>query len=278
MANVQTFQARTLVANNGTGKLNVFQARPLVAYNVPSAGVNVTSASLQVGIRRTANIEVSQARVLAAVRGRAENPKLKAWTFTLDTHQFYVLRLGDGKTLLFDLTTGQWSWWSSGTSERWRASTGFNWDSPGELAYLYGSNILVGDDTYGHVWFLDPEQGYDESPTIDGLNVSFPRAVTAQMVVDRRNTLPVYEVYLSASAGYPALTGSSVTLYYSDDVGNTYVSAGTLEPTDMAYTQEFAWRSLGIVREPGRLFRIEDDGAFARINGLDVAYGAAAAQ
>lgn len=270
MADAQAFQARALVANNGTGELDVFQLRTLAAYNVPSDAVYLTSARMVAGIRQAAAIRVDQARILAAVRGRTENPKLKAWTFTLDGHVFYVLRLGDDKTLLFDTQTGQWSWWSSGTSDRWRASIGFNWDSPEDLAYLCGSNVIVGDDTYGHLWFLDPQQGYDDSPTVDELNVSFPRVATAQLTTARRETIPIFEVYLVASAGYPALDGSTVTLSYSDDAGNTYIDAGSQTPLAGEYVQEFAWRSLGLVTDPGRLFRLEDDGAFARIDGLDI--------
>lgn len=266
-----------LTGNFRSHGVKALLGRSLVAYNVPSKSINSTLGTAVVAFRQTASINVTQARVLAAIRGKTENPKLTAWTFTLDGHAFYVLRLGDGKTLVYDLSTEQWSWWTSETSIRWRASTGMNWRSSGDVAHAFGSNVIVGDDTYGHLWFLDPEQGYDNSTNIVDMNpVSFPRVATGQMIARTRKPVPVYEVYLTASGGYPQTVAPTVELSYSDDVGNTYVTAGTYTVEDGNYGQEFAWRSLGLVYPPGRLFRITDTGAFARIDGLDISDGTGA--
>jgi hypothetical protein len=42
----------------------------------------------------------------------------------------------------------------------------------------------------------------------------------------------------------------------------------TVTPSD--YSQEFAWRSLGLIRAPGRMFELSDNGAAVRIDGLDI--------
>jgi hypothetical protein len=58
-------------------------------------------------------LRVPQADVLAYVRGRIQNPKLRAWTFTLDGHDFYVLRLGMDLTLVYDVYSEQWMDWDA---------------------------------------------------------------------------------------------------------------------------------------------------------------------
>jgi hypothetical protein len=39
------------------------------------------------------------------------------------------------------------------------------------------------------------------------------------------------------------------------------------------FTKEVRWRSLGLMRAPGRLFEIVDSGTTVRIDGLDVDVG-----
>ena len=91
------------------------------------------------------------------------------------------------------------------------------------------------------------------------------------MTVRGRNAIPVYSVDLTASLGDPSLENNTVTLEYSDDQGHTYLTADEPHVAEAGnYAQEFSWHSLGQVRAPGRLFRLTDDGAFARIDSLDV--------
>lgn len=247
------------------------QAISIVAYNIPAPEINVTYGSAYAVYHRGKRISVQQATTLAVVRGRIGNPKLRAWSYTLDGHDFYVLKLGTtGKTLVLDLTTQQWSAWSNSTSPNWRASIGMNWRSSGTVPSNYGSNVVVGDDSYGVLWVLDPEQGTDDALLSED-QVTFPRIATGQMITRDRNFIPIYSVELIASLGAPALTPTSVTLEYSDDQGNTYtVADSSIEIEEGNYDQELEWRSLGLVRSPGRLFKITDYGAFARIDGLYV--------
>ena len=94
----------------------------------------------------------------------ASKPQARVWTFSLDGHDFYVLRLGDSETLVYDLYSEQWVDWANFQKEFWRANNGQNWAGASKLAYTYGSDVVVGDDTYGLLWFLDPEQPYDQDP------------------------------------------------------------------------------------------------------------------
>ena len=241
----------------------------LVAFNVPALNLEATSGEVNVAFRQLSPISVTQASTMAVARGRIYNPKLKAWAFNLDSHTFYVLKLADDKTLLYDLLTQQWSWWASPDVNYLRTTLGMNWKTSGSNAFDHGSNIVAGDDTYGILWMLNPEQGYDESPRYQ-TPMPFQRVVTGQIVGKGRMTIPAYQTYLTGNNGEPAYDLAPVTLSYSDDAGKSFVSAGTLTVETGNYEQEFAWRSLGLIKAPGRLYRIEDDGAFAQINDLTV--------
>jgi hypothetical protein len=244
----------------------------MVAYNIPADYINAAQAGAWAAFRQSSTMRATNTGVLAVARGTIDNPKLKAWTFTLDGHDFFVLKLGTGrKTLVYDLSTGQWSHWSSNSQEHWRASEGMNWVSSGSNPNDYGSNVVVGDDSYGLLWILDPEYGIDQGLLSSLDDVTFPRVATGQATAKSRQFIPVYNVTLEASRGQPALTANTVTLSYSDDQGNSYVTADqdiTVVAGD--YAQEYRWLSLGHMKAPGRLFKIEDNGAFARIDALDV--------
>ena len=77
-----------------------------------------------------------------------------------------------------------------------------------------------------------------------------------------------FSVELIGSSGkqidYDDLT--SVTLYTSDDKGESYVDQGTVNITPSDLDRRVQWRSLGSFTTPGRLFKFVDYGALARID------------
>jgi len=190
-----------------------------------------------------------------------DNPRLRAWTFTLDGHDFYVLRLGDTKTLVYDVSSEQWMDWASWEKDYWRASLGANWVGGTALADTWGSNVIVGDDTFGLLWFLDPDQGFDEHPDY-AIDVDMPieHIAMAQMPMRGRDVLPCNVVYLTADNSGPTFTGAAVTLSISDDAGKTFWDADTITIEVGNVEQEFNWYSLGQIGTPGRLFKIVDNG------------------
>lgn len=256
---------------SGGGELLATKSTALTVYNIPTENIRATKALVFSVETESPEMTATKATVLAVIRGRIDNPKLVSWAYTLDGHDYYVLRLGsEGKTLVFDLATGQWSWFSTDGTQRWRPNIGMNWISSGNLPATYGSNVIVGDDSYGALYILDPEKGMDDQLLVDEER-SFPRVATGQMVSKDRNFIPIFSVDLSASFGMPVLEDNTVSLEYSDDAGHTYVNAdATFTAVEGDYNQEFTWRSLGRAGPPGRLFRITDDGAFARIDALTV--------
>jgi hypothetical protein len=271
---IQAPQAGVIATfDQASQQLRVTQAFPLAVYNVPAEEVRVTYGDAHVVYDRDSQqMRITSGQVLAVVRGRIDNPKLRAWAYTLDGHDYYVLKLGTtGKTLVFDLSTQTWSWWTTSTNPNWRASIGLNWRSAGTIPSNSGSNIIVGDDSYGVLWVLDPEQGTDDALLEDDTQVTFPRVATGQMTTKARVFEPVFSVDLRASLGAPSLEANTVSLSYSDDQGQTYVVADDVKVVEEGnFAQEFRWLSMGQVRAPGRLFRLEDNGAFARIDSLDV--------
>jgi hypothetical protein len=185
----------------------------------------------------------------------------------VDVHDFYVLRLGDSETLLYDLSTEQWVDWDSFGLAFWRANTGVTWVGAQALAHQYGSSVVVGDDTWGLLWFLAPEQPYDEHPdsTNPAQQIEFDRVVMGQFPERGRGVTPCYAIFLTGdNYGITADDFTpGVTLEYSDDAGTTYEDAGTL-----GVSQSYEWLSLGQIDNPGRLFKITDNGIFARIDDM----------
>jgi hypothetical protein len=270
---IQAPQGEILVTYSQTVEaVNAAQFRAIVAYNIPAVGMNAAQGRIKALIHENAVIAAPQARILAAVRGRAANPRVRAWTFTLDGHDFYVLRLGDRETLVYDLSTKQWVNWDSFGNPFWRPNTGFSWVGGQSLAHQYGSNIVVGDDTWGLLWFLDPEQPYDDHP--DQANptqqLEFSRVVMGQFPARGRDVMSCSALFL-AGDNYGIVADDftpAVTLSYSDDGGKSFVSADTITVTPDTVNQPYSWRSLGQISNPGRLFKITDNGVFTRIDDL----------
>lgn len=270
---IQAPQAGVLaVADPGaTGNIFVPQGVALAVYNVPAETINAAYVNTTAIHRQTSDIRATSAAVLAVVRGTIGSPRLKTWGFTLDGHDFFVLKLGtDRKTLVYDISTEQWSWFCTEGRPSWRLSIGMNWRSAGTIPSNFGSTVIAGDDSSGVLWVLDPAQGYDES-TIDEDPRTFERIATAFAIARGRTPVPVYTVDLVGSYGSPALTANSVELRYSDDRGHNYVTADEPQTSEEGnYQQEFRWMSLGLVTNPGRIFQIIDNGSFARVDGIYV--------
>lgn len=254
--------------------VNSPQARVLAISNKPTPNVKVTQFDLLAPIRQMSDIEVTQTRVLALVKGRVSYPHIRAWTFTLDGHDYYILRLGTQSTLVYDVSSEEWYVWGSGVGDVWYAYTGCNWGGAESQAGGYGSNIIVGDDTYGTLYFLDPEYDYDDGADSALSPTTFERVVQSQVPVRTYNGNQCFGIQVLGSVGdlYDgALT--TVTLSYSDDRGTTYVPAGSIETPNSDFSTRLSWRSLGLMQAPGRLFKLTDYGALKRIDSIDMEDG-----
>lgn len=257
-----------------TPDLTAFQAQLMTVYNIPSKHMQASNALVMISFRQPSKIKATSAAIMAVVSGRIANPNIRVFTVTLDGHDFYVIRLGDTETLVYDVYSQQWIEWTSNSLPFWRANTGCNWIGAQALALQYGSDIVIGDDVYGLLYFLNPEQPYDDHP--DFLNpqqqLEFDRIIMAQTTVPGRQFQPCYAIFLDGDNYGISATDFSpfIRLETSDDQGRTWLNHGdiTIQPDTM--DQDYRWYSLGQMQSPGRLFRITDNGILTRIDSLEM--------
>ncbi len=267
MTDVQATQAFVLAAVTTGADVRVSKAYVLAATQFPSEEVRASQAFVNAAVFYGNRVQVVQAYVLAAIRGRVYDPRIRAWTFTLDGHDYYVLRLGTASTLVYDTNSEQWYIWGSRDSDLWSAYNGINWVGAG-----YSSNVIVGDDINGSIYQLDPDYDFDDDRLVGNENPrQFLRQITGQIIKRGYDAAPCFEVQLLGSIGDMANTDlTAVTLATSDDSGHTYDDQGTVTLDNADYTARASWLSLGSIVAPGRLFRISDYGALKRIDSLEM--------
>jgi hypothetical protein len=244
------------------------QARVFALVNYPSEAARASQSRI-IGLAESATpVRASQARVFALAQGRVADPNVRVFTFTLDGHDFYVLRLGNTETLIYDTYSEQWYIWGSDDSSLWRTYSGCNWLGGERFASGFGSSVVVGDDGNGTLYFLNPDVDADDDAVLGAeLPHPFTRVAQGQLITKGYAAKRCYSVELLGSIGQ-ADTGS-VTLETSDDRGNTYVDHGAVEVSADDLAARIDWGSLGSMFAPGRLFRITDTGALKRIDSLD---------
>ncbi len=260
-----TTQATMQVSTSSTGVSAASQLAMLVAFAPPSTRAVRTSQSvMQVSTSGNAVPAVTQLAMLVAYRtGPVENLNTRAWGFSLDGHTFYVLTLGEQGTFVYDEKTGQWSQWKTAGLNTWNMEIGTTWRG----------DIIAADQSNPTIWRLDPTSFIDDDYK------SQTRAVTGGLAMRQRTFIPNFSFRLTASLGEPDVPGTlpvtipTVTLSYSDNQGKTFVNAGSITLNVDEFTQELAWLSLGTMQPPQRVFRVEDTGAVARIDGADAEVG-----
>ena len=210
---VQSSQFTALATSNfSAGDVRTSQFRGLTAINFPTEQIDVSDLEGLVTAKSVVDVRVSQVRALSAALGRRGQPRVRAWTYTIDGHDFYVLRLGDFSTVVYDTYSGTWATYTSSDLEFWRVSMGQNWMGGMSLANSYGTNVAVLDDTYPTIYILDPDYPYDDDPELDDTTIRFTRQATAQMPARGRAAIPCWDVFVQGDVGHPALTGDSANL------------------------------------------------------------------
>lgn len=262
------------------GVVGEFTANGLVSGLAVTAVYNVPSDKGQVSGQAVVSLDtggpagkVSQLGILALIKGRVDDHRVRAFRFPLDGHDFYGLHLGEDSSVVVDLVTGQWSRWRSPNRSIWRCGLHENWTGVGAAALSTQggrSNIVAGDDAYGLLWWVVPTQGYDQDPD-DASEQAFTRTVLGGVPMRMRETLRCNEVYLTSTKGDDSLTvtAQTVSLRTSDDSAKTWTDQGSITVTADDYETEFAWRSLGVIGAPGRVFEVSDN-CLARVDMLDI--------
>jgi hypothetical protein len=253
------------------------QAAVMIPYNVPTPNMEAAQAAAQVvETRIPAFVRVPQAAIMVVCDGRTASPQIRSFTITLDGHNLYVLRLGDIETIVYDTSTKQWVDWDSYGLPFWRANCGINWVGANKIGFENGNtNIVIGDDVWGLLWFLAPKQQFDDST--DELNppqlqqVPFVRVAMAQTVINGRDFQPCYAVFLSGdNYGITSDFVPYIQLETSDDQGRSWINHGVITAQPDILDQDYRWTSLGQMQSPGRLFRLTDNGILTRLDNLEM--------
>lgn len=262
-------EARTFTFSNPTAPpaadVEAFQLGAYVLALEPSEEMN----AYQLGDMLFAAAETSsgeydvtayQLGAYAYVSGLHDHRDLRAWPFTQDDHDFYVLQLGDveGGTLVYDKTTGMWASWVSPDFTYWRGADGVAWE---------GMNVTC-DTESGILWEIDAINRLD-------YNTTPIRSVVSGGLPNRmRKHSPCYMAELAVSEGRPPSgfgDGSvGITLRTSDDEGQSYDSHGEIDGGAVAADHVFRWYGLGLISPLGKLFELTDTGYARRIDGLNV--------
>lgn len=238
--------------------------------------MEATSLALMLPVDQEKTFQANKVAVQVVCAGRPELAYVRAWTFTLDGHDFYVLQLQD-ITLVHDIASKQWYNWGSVDREIWRGQIGIDWNANlGKIngGTLGSTSVIVGDWADGSLYFLNTALNEDVGPEGDGY-LPFQRLVYGQVPLRGHDYVDCYGVELTGSLGETSgVFNETVVLSYSDDVGHTYVNAGAVTVQPGQYSFVLQWPSLGSFKGPGRIFKIEDWGVLARIDSIDMNDGA----
>lgn len=217
------------------------------AYQTPVQALEATKVNEK-------NIRIGEAVVYALVKADRDDRRMRAWTFSQNGHNFYVLKLGQQGTIVWDTVAKRWAEWGSLGDIGWRAVAGLNWES----------DIVAGDRHIGMVWDIL------EGP-VDDNNVAIQTVVTGGIPARLRAAMPCNGVMLTGSVGsIDSPNPVAVTLRTSDDDGHTWLSHGALTAQGGDYGVQLIWYSLGQITAPGRLFEVIDTGVVTRIDSLDM--------
>ena len=93
--------------------IDASQEQILAVAAFPSQHLEASQLQLESVVQPQPLILSSQLGVYVVARGSNTDPSVRAWTFTLDGHNYYVLRLGTQETLVYDEHSQQWYTWSS---------------------------------------------------------------------------------------------------------------------------------------------------------------------
>jgi hypothetical protein len=231
---IQASQASvTAVTGGETSDILVAQAYVTAIANFPTERIDTSQFYVStITGGATSSIQVGQSYITVVCRGRVEDPKVRAWTYTMDGHDYYVLRLGVQETLVYDTHSEQWYSWGSDSTNLWRPFDGTNWLGGDIWSDEYGSNVVVGDDGNGSLYLLDPTSYVDDHPSLPD-PTQFERIIQGQVVKRGHDNERCYSVELNGSIGEMTNADlTTVTLYTSDDQGNTYVDQGTVTIPD----------------------------------------------
>lgn len=255
-AQLKTTQSDTLVALTipATDTRNT-EALTLTAINFPSVAERTTTVDTLIAGSPQGTLRTTEADVLVAILFGAEERMLRAWTFTQDGHDFYVLLAG-GETYVYDKETETWCQWVSPDASFWRGVDGVDWE---------GLNVCIDPDS-GKVFNIDPQGRLDYRTT------PITSIVYGGMTERFREMPSCYFAEIAISQNSPPHnvdpTTLSITLETTDTLNSWNHGTVYGAPTGNMTVPRFY--GLGLLHSPGVLFKITDTGFARRLDGLTV--------
>lgn len=170
---------------------------------------------------------------------------LRAWTFQVDGHRFYVLTIGASVTWAFDLlgSGSQWTTFGSLGLDYWLA----------HLGTTMGDITIALDNVSAKVYRLDPSRKTDGTTAVP--------VICTVIVEGQDRSIPCSNVVLHLDVGKGPYTGQGsapvASESHSDDDGNTF-SGWDEQPLPVAgsYGRLPRWNGLGDIPPLlGRIFR-----------------------
>lgn len=182
--------------------------------------------------------------------GVPDTPRQKAWTFDFDGHTFYVLDLAEKGAMVYDLTTQSWSQWdTAGYEGHFNFKNGFHWRD--------GKQVIGGGILDGLLVSLDEGSYIDE----DFRPVTYE--VNGVVFASSETYIRQFNLRLVGSPGRTGLVDPInppiLNMAFSDDNGATWSNPRAIELTSDP-RQRIEFRSLGAFRQPGRIFKLYDNG------------------
>lgn len=251
---VTTADALTAI-KSPAGNDRTTEAFALTAYNFPTPSEHTTQLRGMVSCKTNLTLRLSQAEVLVAVFFGAEERMLRAWTFTQDGHDFYVI-LAAGETYVYDKETEQWAQWTSPDAAFWRGLDGVEWQ---------GINVCIDPDS-GKLYQIDPQGRLDYRTT------PITSIIYGGLTERFRNMPSIFMAEVAISQNSPPHNVDPTTLNITLETTDTVTSYnhGTVSGAAAGNITYPRFYGLGLMRSPGILFKITDTGFARRIDGLTI--------
>lgn len=242
--------------DEGYGAVVVPNNIVLVGYSLKESDyTRVTNDAILLGTTYDTTPRVTNTALLVAYRDdERQNYELRAFVFKLDGHGIYGVHLGVQGTWVYDTLTNEWSKFIT------EGYSVFNF----EIGLTYDDRIIGGDNQGPELWLLDAESQLDQ-----GFK-PIRRVVTGVVSVRSRDAVSVWGLDVDATVDSYSYAEATMELSISDNGGVTYVDIATKELTTDDNGYPISFRSLGTIRAPGRVFRIEDFGGPVTIRGASL--------
>lgn len=227
----------------------------LVAQNFPTPNVKNTGITSLVAAKADTNVRMTDTYALVAIVTGGEDRMLRAWQFTQDDHDFYVV-LASNETYVYDKLSETWSQWKSPDASYWRGVDGSDWE---------GINVCIDPDN-GKIYQIDPYGRLDYGTT------PITSVIYGGMTERFRKMTPCYMAEVAVSQAKPPANIDATTVGIKLETSDTinWVDHGTLTGQATGNKMTVRFYGLGLIQSPGVVFKITDTGYARRIDGLDV--------